>query len=373
MLPPHLRKFSELYAKYGLGAVKNFWLLTSLLPLARTVNLYKLKDYVGGVLEKEQTNTMSHYRRLTRFFEDWGGREDFLHDLMRQLLCFLKGIGFKTLVMDGTSWQLGESTINYLVLSVLVNKVAVPLYWVQLGKMGASSQAERQTMFEKAMELFDLKGMTLLADREYVGKQWFKFLKTNQINFVIRLRDGDYEMEVNAQRGKSYQQMLFKCADKKKVFKRNIWLEGELFTFVMMPNPKTDAHESVLLFLTTLPNARKAAELYVLRWKIECLFKHLKSNGFHLEDLNLKHKGKNQLMFAVVATAYVLTIRKAWKYRKKITLKTFADGTQTLENSIFREGLARITPICFQFLRFLHFVLTLAKLPKKHALFKNVQ
>jgi len=55
MLPPHLRKFSALYETYGLGAVKNVWLLTCLLPLARTVNLNKLKDYVSGVLENEHS------------------------------------------------------------------------------------------------------------------------------------------------------------------------------------------------------------------------------------------------------------------------------------------------------------------------------
>lgn len=372
MLPPHLRKFRDLYEKYGLGAVKNFWLLTCLLPLARTVNLYKLKDYVGGVLENDQTDPMSHYRRLTRFFEDWGGREDFLHDLMRQLLRFLKGMGFKTLVLDGTSWRVGEAEIHYLVLGVLVNKVAVPIYWVQLGKIGASSQEERRAMFEKALQVFDLKGMTLLADREYVGKSWFKFLKTNNINFVIRLKHGDYESEVDAQKGKPYWQMFFRCAAKNKVLKRQIWLDGEFFTFVMMPNPKVHADEPVLLFLTTLTDAKKAAELYVFRWKIECLFKHLKSNGFHLEDLNLKDEGKNLLMFAVAATAYTLTIRKAWKYRNNIATKTFADGSETLEKSIFREGLARITAICFTFIRFLTFVFN-AQNCKNHPLFKNVQ
>ena len=67
MLPPHLRKFTELYESYGLGAVKNVWLLTCLIPLARTVNLFKMKDYVGGVLGKENTNPDSDYKRLTRW------------------------------------------------------------------------------------------------------------------------------------------------------------------------------------------------------------------------------------------------------------------------------------------------------------------
>ena len=79
MLPPHLRKFSDLYDSYGLGAVKNIWLLTCLLLISRTVNLYKLKDYVGGVLEKADTQPGSHYKRLIRFFQEKpAGKEPFL-------------------------------------------------------------------------------------------------------------------------------------------------------------------------------------------------------------------------------------------------------------------------------------------------------
>ena len=107
---------------------------------------------------------------LDPFFQDWGEREELLHDLMRQNLRFLRGLGFKTLVMDGTSWTIGEAKVHYLVLSVLVGAVAVPIYWVQLEKIGASSQEERNAMFKAAFSLFDLKGMTLLADREYIGK-----------------------------------------------------------------------------------------------------------------------------------------------------------------------------------------------------------
>jgi hypothetical protein len=64
--------------------------------------------------------------------------------------------------MDGTSWTIGEAKVHYLVMSVLVGSVAVPIYWVQLEKIGASSQAERKAMFETAFSLFNLQGMTLL-------------------------------------------------------------------------------------------------------------------------------------------------------------------------------------------------------------------
>jgi hypothetical protein len=37
MPSPHLRKFSDLYTTYGLGAVKNIWLLTGCYLARKTV------------------------------------------------------------------------------------------------------------------------------------------------------------------------------------------------------------------------------------------------------------------------------------------------------------------------------------------------
>ena len=372
MLSLHLRKFSALFANYGLGAVKNVWLLTSLLPIARTVNLNKLKDHIGSALGNSDVSPSSHYRRLTRFFKDWGNNQELRHDLMRQNLLLLKKLGHKTLVIDGTSWKIGETCVHYLVVSILVGKVAVPLYWTQLGKIGASSQCERKEMFEKALSLFDLKGMSLLADREYIGKEWFNYLKANKINFVIRMRMGDYESDVDATKGKSYQQMLARCASKGKSLQRNITLDAQSYTMVMMKNPKHSSPEPVFIFLTTLSDAKKAADIYAKRWKIECLFKHLKTNGYNLEDLNLKDTGKTLLMFTIVATAYVLAIREGICRKAKIPTNRYADGSQWPQTSLFREGLAILTSKCHQFIDFLKYVFK-AMATKNHAIFKNVQ
>jgi len=372
MLSPHLRKFKDLYAKYGLGAVKNIWLLTCLLPLARTANLYKMKDYVGGLLEKEDSNSASDYKRLIRFFQDWGGNEDLLHDLLRHNLRFLRSLGFKTLIMDGTSWTIGEAKVHYLVLSVLVGSIAIPIYWVQLEKIGASSQEERKAMFETAFSLFELKGMILLADREYVGKGWFKFLKDNQIHFVIRLRLTDYQQDVNNAKGNNYERMVLRCTRKNRLVKKQILLDGTAYTFIVMPNPKEVAEEVVMIFLTTLPNAAKAADMYAKRWKIECLFKHLKTNGFNIEDMNLKDPGKNLLLMAIAATAYILAIREGLKQQKKIPKQQYKDGSESPEVSIFRQGLAVLTAKCFRLIDFIKYVFSSLN-PPNHAFCKNVQ
>jgi hypothetical protein len=50
MLTPQLRWFTTLYDNHGLCAVRNLHLMVQLLLVARTVTLWKLKDYVGMVL-----------------------------------------------------------------------------------------------------------------------------------------------------------------------------------------------------------------------------------------------------------------------------------------------------------------------------------
>lgn len=186
------------------------------------------------------------------------------------------------------------------------------------------------------------------------------------------MRLGDYESEVDAAKGKSYLRMYEKCAAKNKFVKKQVWIGGKPYTIVMMPNPKLDAKEPVFIFLTTLPDARKAAEMYAKRWKIECLFRHLKTNGYNLEDLNLKDQGKNLLMLTIVASAYILAIREGLKRIKKIAKNRYADGRVWPETSIFREGLSVLTAICHSFEGFLKYAFN-ALSPKNHAFFKNVQ
>ena len=68
-----------------------------------------------------------------------------MHEWIRQNL---RVLGFRILIRDVASWTFGEAKVHYWVLSVLVESVAAPIYWVQLEKGGASSQAELKAMFE---------------------------------------------------------------------------------------------------------------------------------------------------------------------------------------------------------------------------------
>ena len=175
-----LRKFNDLYAEYGLGAVKNLHLMVQLLLLGRTVNLWKLKDYVGMIMDKVDVQPESHYRRLTRFFDTWSDCEGFLLELQRYSFRVLRRLHFTHLLLDGTSWKRGDQKYHYMVLSVLAGSVAIPIYWKQLGKIGSSNQEERQQLLTEVFKHFDLRGMTLLADRNILAKNGLNTSKTTK-------------------------------------------------------------------------------------------------------------------------------------------------------------------------------------------------
>jgi hypothetical protein len=64
---------------------------------------------------------------------------------------------------------------------------------MELARLGISSQWHRRWLLRMACKLFTLKGKVLLADREYIGSDWFSLLKQKAIDFAIRLREGNYE------------------------------------------------------------------------------------------------------------------------------------------------------------------------------------
>ncbi|MCB9303638.1 MAG: transposase [Lewinellaceae bacterium] len=69
-------------------------------------------------------------------------------------------------------------------------------------------------MLNEVMNKYNLSGMTLLADREYVGKRWFKYLDKSGLYFVIRVKEGIYHDEINANGGRTWQQLKDKAAQK---------------------------------------------------------------------------------------------------------------------------------------------------------------
>ncbi len=348
MLTPLLDKISEYLPNHGKSCVKNVLILSLCLLIKETVNLNKLKGTVGAVLGNSNTQSDSNYKRLIRIFDNHSDSTLWL-DLLVFVFRFL-GLRGDYLILDGTSWRSGKVKFHFLTLCVVYQNVALPIFWLNLQKIGHSSTQERIGLIKGALRRFDLAYGVLIADREYIGTAWFKYLLESDIDFIIRLRRGTYQEAVDQSGGRSYEQLCKKVRRSKvegKVLNKSFVLEGMPLHFVVLKNGKRDADDPLIYLLTSLSEpARLVAEKYRMRWKIEAFFKHMKTNGFSLEAMNLGTEPRCQLLMAVVVFAYVLSIREGLKTYRKVRVKKYADGSQEREESVFRHGLNNLMRFC---------------------------
>ena len=245
-----LDKAKKMFPDTAFHQMQNTCLLLSLILLKETVNLNKLKNHVGSILGNTETLAASHYRRLTRYFDD-GRNHQWLWKLLlsyaiKQLIETLdRRTGGKYLVMDGTSWNFGLTKFHFLTLSVLFKGVSSPIFWIELSKKGHSNLNERKALIKMAGLLYDLRGMTLLADREYKGRAWFEFLDNRGIFFAIRLALGDYKKEVT---GGIVYSHLCKKARKGLRAETTVNLAGKTYRLVGTADAKDD--NGLLLILS---------------------------------------------------------------------------------------------------------------------------
>jgi Transposase DDE domain len=335
-----LDKFKKSCPDHYQTSLKNLLAIMSVIIIKETVNLNKLKNQIGIILGNETTQSDSHYRRLTRFFDAPLHLKSLWKYLLKisveaLILRLDQRGGHKYLLMDATSWEFGIIRFQFLFLSIVYEGISIPIFFVNLSKKGHSNFDERKRFLQMANTLLPLKGMTLLADREYIGRKWFNFLVNElSLNFVIRIPQGDYKTDL----GYLYGQFI---RDIKKGKTKAITIEIGESTFQLIGtknrNPE-NADDDLLILMTNLPNKKhKIIAIYGLRWQIECMFKCMKTNGFNLEELGFSNPNKVRLMLCIVIACYVLCVCEGIKKIKQKSKKTTKNEKEN-RISIFHQG-----------------------------------
>ena len=371
--------------------LKNTLIVSQSILHAGTVNLNKVKNSVPHVRASGQGTAHGDYKLLTRYFDQGKvvTQADQLHYecLMKGLrtLCWLvlfernkriKAKHLKYLLLDGTKWDWGDETIHLMTLCVMVNDVAIPIWWEDLGKAGHSSQKERIELLQQAMSQYNLKGMTLLADREYIGKKWFKYLDNSGLYFVIRLKEGIYHEQVNAVGGRTWSQLKSAAKQKtkgRKVSKRISIDELDLH-YIVLKNPRPDAEDELVYLLTNRHSPTEAARLYQWRWQIEVCFKHLKSNGVNLEAMNVEGKTKRHLMMAIAVFVYILAIREGLLKECRDGIRWVCDKASGFEYravSVFLKGMDIVRRKALNLMQFIRYLRKITD-GKYASIFQNV-
>ena len=276
LLPPLIE---TLRVHFALSKTRIETLAVLLVGLAngRTVNLSHLaSQFPGGAMHA------SNYRRLQRFFQFERLDADMS---VRLIVRMLKLDGPKLLALDRTNWKLGQGDVNILVLAVVTRRFRVPLIWTLLEHGGASDTGQRIALMERYLRLFGASSIeALLADREFIGTEWMKFLNKNSIPFAIRLKEN---MQIRLEDGSSRQ---FRTLLRKR--RRGAWA-GWLSGMQASPAnrlrfaAKRIKDGELLVVATNLDDGGRGLNLYRKRWGIECLFADAKTRGLNIEDTHI--------------------------------------------------------------------------------------
>jgi len=359
MLESLVNKFNVKSLELSKSELKNILILSLSILRVQTVCLNKLKGIVGQITGKKGTKPSSNYQRLLRIFRAHAFSRLWLNIL--QFVFQLLRLKSEYLTLDGTSWKRGDKWHHYLVICIVYQGVAIPIYWIDLGKHGISNIKERKRLMKKVFKCFNIVNKTLIADREYIGIEWFKYLVDSDLYFVIRLKKNVYHDAINKAAGKTVEQLIQKVKRSKIPYKsvqKSFELDGMQLTFTVSKNPDKNAKEELMFLISNrTDNAITTAYIYGIRWKIEHCFKQLKSNGFNLEAMNVKGKAKQNLMLAIVIFTYVLSILEGLKNYKKVASKKYADGSVTKAISVFRHGLDKIVILTSSLHKFIKYIL----------------
>ena len=136
--------------------------------------------------------------------------------------------------------------------------------------------------------------------------------------------------------------------DKTGQRKIEIIIKGTLITnIMMMPGEDPKDKEAFVLLITNLQDWNQCREIFRRRWPIECCFKHMKSNGFNLEQLHLDGQHKIELLFGILSFVYVLAIHQGIinHYEEVIPIKEATPGKAYRKQSLFRFGLFHLKRI----------------------------
>lgn len=300
----HIDKMTEIFEEYYDWDKRRLPFLANMLSAiirSRSVNMQKVAESIEG-----KAKTSSNYRRIQRVFQ----KQQFDYEMTARLLSTILPNKQWILTLDRTQWKLGKSNINILVLAVAHKGMAIPLLWKYLskederGKQGNSDYKERIELMERFIKIFGVEQIkALVADREFIGKEWFGWLIKEDIPFIIRIRNNSLlEKELG---DRTVQELLshtepdtFYAFGKTKLFEHKLYIGGI----------RSFGSKDALVLISNRVMSKESLETYRKRWEIETMFGALKTKGFNFEESKITQKEKVEKLMALLSLSFMWAI-----------------------------------------------------------------
>lgn len=237
------------------------------------------------------------------------------------------------LCIDRTEWDFGKCQVNILLVLACQGHVQVPLYWELLdNKSGNSSTQDRKAILAKCIRLLGKERIGMvIADREFVGHVWLKYLKDNGISFCVRLPKHHLLERLD---GRVFS--VEELAREQVLYLKDCLVDG-VWGQVYLKRLTTGD----LLYLFGTMEANYLGQIYRRRWTIEACFQAFKGRGFDLESTHLKDLVKLKKLVALVSIAFAMCVSLGiYQHERVKKIKTKKHSYKA--NSFFRHGLNTI-------------------------------
>ncbi len=321
---------SHFQGELNLARIRLMCLFITALCEVKSVNYSKLSSGFASASLAD-----SCFRRIQRFMAEAELPMKLVATLIFKLLP--KQNSF-VLVMDRTNWKFGVGNINILMLGISYRNVAIPLVFKMLDKRGNSNMNERIALINDFIDWFGKDCINcLLADREFIGKDWLGFLNENNIRYHIRIRN-NFKIFLPRKQLEITAWHLFNNLkiNELRHYEQIVRMHGQL-CYLSGVKTITDGKVESLM-LVSLNEPREALDYYKQRWQIETLFKAMKSSGFNIEDTHVTALDRLEKLILLTMIAFVWCYKLGDYIDSRIkAIKIKKHGRRAV--SVFKYGL----------------------------------
>jgi len=248
--------------------------------------------------------------------------------IIEELLCRQIKPGSQVIVaLDRTQWK--EN--NVLMVSVIYQKRAWPIYWCLLEKEGCSNLQEQQKVLRPVIRLLRQYKLVVIGDREFHSIELANWLDRLKISFVFRQKQ-DTTFRENREEFKPLSSIPIRPGI--RLFFPNIKLTqkrgfGRFNLAVYWKRKyKNKQEDEAWYLLTNLPDMESAIKIYRQRFGIEAMFKDCKTGGYNLEG---SKANADRLVRLILLIALAMTIAWLQGQRTRLQrLETYISRTQEI-------------------------------------------
>jgi Transposase DDE domain len=236
--------------------------------------------------------------------------------------------GLVYVAIDRTSW----GVINILMVSIIYDRRAIPVYWKFLNKKGSSNLEEQQQVLGQVFQILSDYKLVVLGDREFCSVSLGKYLRESNVYFCLRQKQSTNGSGENLIE-KEMRQLGLSRGNKLFLNEVNITKMKGFGQFNLACKWKRTYRgfqtKEPWFIMTNFDDLETAITAYQRRFDIEEMFRDFKSGGYSLEGSGLSKEYLSKLMI-VVSIAYTSATLKGQTI-KKMGIQKYVARPETRE------------------------------------------